>query len=143
MRAGWGIVMAVALLLGAVAGAEGAMLSAREVRAELVGVELIGIVEGVGESWRECIEPGQRTFYLRPGLPADGPLDEGRLEVADDGRLCFSYRSSDFSRRACYWAARTGANYRFVSADGGHYVFATTSVRRGVRSCDRADAPLS
>ena len=133
---------ALAALAGA-ANAKTPTLTAAEVRAELTGVELHGVVAGMDLAWRECIEPSGRTFYLRPGMPADAARDEGRLEITPAGALCFSYRSNDFASASCHWARREGDNYRFVSADGGRLVFLTTAVRRGVRSCDPARTPIS
>jgi hypothetical protein len=143
MRIGLAALLA-ALALAATAFAEEGFLSRDEARAELLGVELIGVEEVTGLSWRECIEPQGRTSYLRPGAPPQGPRDEGRLAISDDGQLCFSYRSSNFARASCYRGRREGAdNYRFISADGGRLVFVTHAVRRGVRSCNPADAPIS
>lgn len=117
------ILIAAAMVLTAgAAAAAAARLSAAEARGELFGVELIGVIEGAGDSWRECIEPGGRTMYQR-----GQERREGRLTIREDGQACFTYHGDDFS--SCFAVGRErGGNYRFDA-------FATQSVRRGVRQC--------
>jgi hypothetical protein len=95
---------------------------------------MAGYYEGDGHRWRECIEPGGRTVYV-----VDERVDEGRLEITAEGAACFRYRSSDYRAASCFAEARAGEGLRFTSAPGAP-AFVTTEIRRGVRSCPRADA---
>jgi hypothetical protein len=134
----------LALAFAGAALAKDVQLTASQVRAELVGVDLIGEIEGVDAAWRECIEPGGRTAYLRPEQAGEPRLDEGRLVISDGGQLCFSYASRGFADRSCFWARRGEAgNYRLVSVDDPGLVYATRIVRRGVRNCDPERPPTS
>jgi hypothetical protein len=115
--------------LGASATAKSLALGAAEVRSELFGVELAGIIEGSDSGWRECIEPDGDTVY-----EIDGSVDRGRLTVSDDGQACFSYVSSNFTRVSCWNVERAGEdNYRFTFP--GSSVFVTQVVERDVRRC--------
>lgn len=133
-------VLSVTVLIACGAGlamAEGAFLSAREARRALFGVEMAGIYEGDGAAWRECIDPSGVTSYV-----IDGQNDRGRLRIDPEGRACFSYQSSDYRRENCFTIEREGQGYRFDSGEGSPDFVART-VRRGVRSCAGAEAPIS
>lgn len=131
-------VFAALLFFAGVAAAQSARLSAAEARAELFGVQLMGIVEGEGEPWSECIDPAGRTLY-RIG----GGEDVGRLTISPEGHACFSYVSSGYGERACWVVRRAGRNYRFESAQGADLVFLTQTVTRGVRRCEGGDVPVA
>lgn len=107
-----------------VAAAQTMRLTAEEARVELYGVELAGVNETYGDEWSECIEPGGRTVYRRAG-----EVQEGRLEITDDGQACFTYRGDPYT--SCFEVQREGENYRFND-------FVTRVVRRGVSSCEGA-----
>jgi len=130
-------VLAAACALGAAAAAQSATLNAREARQALFGIEMAGVYEGDGSRWRECIEPGGRTAYLM-----DGALDEGRLTINTEGEACFSYRSSGYRAQSCFAVLREGSGFRFQSGPDAPD-FVTTEVRRGVRACSGANAPIS
>lgn len=132
-------VVALAALTGfaAAAAAQSATLNAREARQALFGVEMAGVFEGDGSSWRECIEPGGRTAYLM-----DGAFDEGRLTINAEGEACFSYRSSGYRAQSCFAVLREGSGFRFQSGPDAPD-FVTTEVRRGVRGCSGTNAPIS
>ncbi|MGE0663258.1 MAG: hypothetical protein AB7H66_08165 [Hyphomonadaceae bacterium] len=104
-----------------IAAAQTVRLTAEEARAELFGVELSGVNESFGDSWRECIEPSGRTVYER-----GDEVREGRLEIRPDGQACFNYPPDTYW--SCFNVDREGDNYRFDS-------FVTHTVRRGVRAC--------
>lgn len=114
----------LALAAAAVAGAATAQtvrLTAEEARAELFGVELVGIEESTGDSWSECIERSGRTWYVR-----GEERKEGFLDIRPNGQACFNYPPDlDW---ACFSVAREGENYRFDS-------FITRRVRRDVEDC--------
>jgi|SRR5262245_21428490 len=121
----------LAMLFAAVAGAataQNARLSAAEVRAELYGVRLSGVLEGLNEPWQECIEPSGRTVFT---FMRD--VDEGRLSVDRAGRACFAYAHDHFRRPACFVVMRDGSNYRFDT-------WVTRQVERGVRHCEAGGA---
>lgn len=123
--------------LAAAAGAQSAVLNAREARQALFGIEMAGVYEGDGSPWRECIEPGGRTAYLMGGA-----FDEGRLTINETGEACFAYRSSGYRAQSCFAVRREGSGFRFQSAPEAPD-FVTTEVRRGVRACSGANAPIS
>ncbi|MGE0740876.1 MAG: hypothetical protein AB7O98_05995 [Hyphomonadaceae bacterium] len=120
--------VACAALAGA-AFAQSQVLTAEEVRRELFGVELIGVHERDGDSWRECIDPNGRTLY-----EAFGRSERGRLAVTADGRACFTYDGDSYT--SCFVVQREGAGYRFED-------FVTRSVRRGVTNCARGEDLIS
>lgn len=120
--------LTVLLSVLAVAGAalaQRAVLTAEESRAELFGVELGGVNETYGDSWRECIEPSGRTIYERRGVRR-----EGRLRILDDGQACFHYGEDSYE--SCFVVEREGEHYRFQD-------FVTRVVRRGVTDCGPVD----
>ena len=119
------IAFAAALCAGA-ATAQTVRLSAAEARAELFGVRLSGVVEGIKAPWEECIEPSGRTVYRFMHRTV-----EGRLRIEDDGRACFAYADDGFTDQSCFAVVREGANYRFDE-------FVTRVVERGVSRCDGA-----
>ncbi|MET0181322.1 MAG: hypothetical protein ABW199_00395 [Caulobacterales bacterium] len=131
-----GLVLIAAGGAGA-AWAQTAFLSHSEARRAMFGIEMAGVHEGDGAEWRECISPQGVTSYV-----FDGVTDEGRMRIDDDGRACFRYRSSNFEREGCFTIQREGRGFRFNSGDGKPD-FVARSVRRGVRSCSGADAPIS
>jgi|CXWL01.1.fsa_nt_gi hypothetical protein len=128
--------MFVAVAFVALAGAAAAQsgrLRAAEVRAELFGVDLSGVVETSGERWRECIDPAGRTLY-----EIGDRLDQGRMRVQPSGDVCFSYQSTDYESESCWAVRRAGANnYRFGAPDGAEVraPFLTLNVRRNVSEC--------
>jgi hypothetical protein len=122
-RAAIAIVFAVSVV-GAAATAQSPILSAAEARAELFGVRLSGVHEGMGAPWEECIEPSGRTVYRFAGATL-----EGRLSIETDGAACFAYADDGFTHRSCYAVRREGSNYRFDR-------FVTRQVERGVRRCE-------
>ena len=127
LRAVFAALFVVALGVAGAATAQNAVLSAREARAELFGVRLSGVNEGISASWTECIEPTGRTVYDYLGTRR-----EGRLTITEDGRACFAYADTNFSSPTCFVVAREGANYRFGS-------FVTERVERGIERCDGGD----
>lgn len=123
-------IVALAALCGA-ATAESPALSAQEARAELFGVRLSGVIEGLGAPWEECIEPAGRTVFRFAGQSV-----EGHLTVDPDGSACFTYADDGFRQRSCFVVRREGANYRFDE-------FATRRVERGVTRCEGASDLVS
>ncbi len=115
------LVVLCAVVSASVAFAQAVQLTSEEARAELFGVELAGVNESAGDSWRECIEPTGRTLYRR-----GGEVREGRLEIRPDGQACFNYPPD--AHWACFAVLREGENYRFDD-------FVTRTVRRGVSAC--------
>jgi hypothetical protein len=120
-------VLAAATAAGA-ATAQKLHLSAAEARAELFGVRLIGVHEGINEPWQECIEPSGRTVYVFMR-----ETQEGRLSIEDDGRACFAYADDGYAHRSCYLVQREGENYRFDQ-------FITRRIERGVERCEGVGA---
>lgn len=136
MRA-WALAAGVLALAGGAARAQGALLDAAEARRALFGVEISGVYEGDGERFRECIDPQGRTAYH-----IYGTVDQGRLTIASDGRACFSYASSGYSRQSCFTVHREGSGFRFRSGPDSPD-FVADRVRRGVSACAGSDAPIS
>lgn len=119
---------AIAIIAAAAAGAAAAqslVLNAAEARAELFGVRLSGVHEGLDDApWEECIEPSGRTVYRFVGETL-----EGRLNIEPDGAACFAYADDGYRQRSCYAVRREGSNYRFDQ-------FVTRHIERGVRRCE-------
>lgn len=123
--------------LAAPALAQGFM-GAAEARRVFMGIDMQGIHQPSGESWRECIDGQGRTTYW-----FGGAVDEGRLTVRNDGALCFSYASNGYADNACWRIRPQGrGNYRFEHVDGGDGVFVTKSTRRA-RVCEGPQTPVS
>jgi hypothetical protein len=115
------VIVAAAVLRAAAPSAQSPVLSAEEARAELFGVRLSGVIDGLGAP---CIEPGGCTVYRFAGESV-----EGRLSIDPDGSACFTYADDGFTERSCFAVRREGANYRFDE-------FVTRRVERGVTRCE-------
>lgn len=130
----------VALVLAALAGpalAQGFM-GAAEARRTFMGIDMRGVHQPSGETWRECIDRNGKTTYWFAGA-----IDEGRLTVRNDGALCFSYASSGYGDVACWRIRPQGrGNYRFENVEGDAGVFVTTSTRRA-NVCEGVETPMS
>lgn len=72
-----------------------------------------------------CVDASGRTVGERGGVRR-----EGRVEIANGGRACFTHRSDSLS--SCFLFVREGEAYR-VDA------FVTRVVRRGVTACGAGD----
>lgn len=129
-----------ALVVVASAGAAWAqdLLDGAAARRALFGVDLRGAHESSGIPFRECITPAGKTAYW-----FGENFDEGRVRVDEQGLVCFSYRSTNFTSEACWTAYRiAGGNFRFESATGSGEAFVTTAAPR-TRTCPGRDAPVS
>ena len=113
-----------------------AILSAAEARAELFGVWMEGKTAQTKETWSECIQPDGVTVYNFSGLEM-----VGELEIQDDGKACFLYKTDVYSHTSCFRVSRNGEGYTFWGGVEG--VFTTTSVQRNVNTCPSANTPMS
>lgn len=144
MWTGWAVwIGCLALVLGAgtlaqgshAQGAPNAPMKAQELRAEMLGVHLYGVESSSGIKWDECIAPDGATVYtVRPPFGHAPIVDQGRLQVTDDGQMCFSYPPQGDPEPACFRALRRTEGYVFVGVDGTG-TFLATRVERGVTSC--------
>jgi hypothetical protein len=102
--------------IGAAAFAQQAYLSRSEARAALLGRDIYGVNLSNGSSWRECIDPRGHTRYVTPY-----GVDDGVLEIKEDGQACFRYRQSAFAEESCFFVERQGQDIRLVAPAGGDY----------------------
>jgi hypothetical protein len=117
----------------------GSFLSASELRRELFGVELSGLVRGTELRWRECVDPRGTTRYS-----FEGDIRNGRLEIRGTDQACFAYEDTGFRNWACWRARRDGENIEFQTSDHqpGGILFLATRIRRNVKTCAPEDAPI-
>lgn len=135
----WGLgLAAMVLVFAGFAWAQETRLDQAAARKVFFGIDMSGVLEGAGLVWRECITPkGETTYWFA------GEVLKGRLEVRQDGALCFRYAETNYQNEACYFAYAQGrGQYRFHPADGDGGVFATATTRR-VRACPARDTPVS
>lgn len=135
------IAAALAAPLAAPAGAQlakgaGQKLSVAELKKALLGIDMQGFSPSENMSWRECIQPDGETLYEMPDQ-----VIKGRLDIAPDGRACFSYADTDYSSVGCFWTYRQGkdglrfeADYKLTTGEPAS-VFVTTKVVTGITSC--------
>jgi hypothetical protein len=112
------------LALAGATFAQSAFLDGAAARRVLYNSEMRG--EVVGAPFSECINAHGETFYRVQGQPTDA----GRITVNDDGLICYSYVSTDYSEQACWRLRREGRGYTIVSEDGGLEVSVTIRPRR-------------
>lgn len=111
------------------------VMTQAEIETELLGVELKGDTANDRSRWSECIEPDGDTVYL-----IDGEEMLGRMDVATDGQVCFSYEYDDHQRQNCFKVTRAKDGYTFWGGQEG--VFYARQVRRGIETCPSSRTPI-
>jgi hypothetical protein len=112
------------------------IMSRAEVEAELFGTWMEGETTPKSQIWSECIEPDGLSRYQINGIER-----VGRLNVDDEGQACFSYEVDDFTRESCFKVSRSQNGYTFWGGSEG--IFVTNTVRRNIKHCPPATAPIS
>jgi hypothetical protein len=110
------LIAVAALSIAGVASAK--VIGGAEARSIFFGLDMGGVYEPDGAPWRECIAPSGQTHYWY-----DGDNFIGKLNVRDDGALCFAYDYTDFKKFSCFTAEREGKGWRFVSVTDPAVVF--------------------
>ena len=103
-------------------------ISASEMREELFGISMMGVVGGDPNGtvpWEECVDPDGHTRYS----VGNQEPSVGVMTVSESGHACFNYGSADH----CFRVARRGDNYTFRTDGGTTYV--TLKVVRDIRQC--------